>query len=80
MVHVCDGQISPLSAVADLFGEGVETLQDLPTQDAKEDVSDDVRLLVDEVRASGGPAKRRVMIRPRGGAKVRLLALLESPQ
>ena len=70
VVHVREEQISPVSAVEDMFGERVATLLDLPTQDARESLSDEVRDMLDEVRASGGPAKRKVMIRPRGGTEV----------
>ena len=70
VVHVREEQISPVNAVEDMFGERVATLLDLPTQDAKESLSDEVRDILDEVRVSGGPAKRKVMIRPRGGSEV----------
>ena len=61
VVHVRGEQLSPLDAVEDLFGEGVATLRDLPTQDAQENPRDEITGLVDEVRASGGPAKRKLI-------------------
>jgi hypothetical protein len=71
VVHVRDGQITPVDAVEDLFGERVVTLMDLPTQDSQENLCHEIRDLVDEVHATGGrPLKRKVMVRPRGGAKV----------
>jgi hypothetical protein len=65
-----DGQITPSDALEEQFGFGISSLEDMPTQSLQENLRDDLGELVKEVRASRIPAKRKVMIRPRGGAQV----------
>ena len=61
VVHVRDGQITPVDAVEDLFGERVVTLMDLPTQDSQENLCHEIRDLVDEVQ-------HRSLFDPQGGS------------
>jgi hypothetical protein len=65
-----DGIITPSDALNEQFGSGISRLQDLPTQNSQDVLSDGLQLLVNEVLALKLPAKRRVMIRPRGGTQV----------
>jgi hypothetical protein len=65
-----DGLITPSDALKEQFGVAISTLENIPTQDSKENLRDDLGELVKEVLASRIPAKRNVMIRPRGGRQV----------
>ena len=74
VVLVCDGHIIPAeestAPTEQIFGARVSNLLDLPEENATGDGSTELERLVDEVKASGLPAKRNLAVRPLGGSRV----------
>jgi hypothetical protein len=69
-VYVRGGQIKPDGTLAEQFGPGVGSLDDLPTETARGSASAELKELSEEITISRIPTKRNVMIRPRGGMQV----------
>jgi hypothetical protein len=69
-VYVRGGQIKPDGTLAEQFGPGVDSLDDLPTETARGSASAELKELAEEITISRIPTKRNVVIRPRGGMQV----------
>ena len=70
VVSVEDGRLKPLSLVQEHFGGEVVELADLPSRKDDGTILAEIEELVDEVEATGHPAKRNSLIHPRGAERV----------